>query len=53
MKKKMTVSEFEKWSRFASEIRDKTLSGEISFNEYYIQIRKYPISLFTVGQFLI
>lgn len=40
MKKKMTVSEFEKWSRFASEIRDKTIAGKIPFDEYYIQIRK-------------
>ena len=40
MKKKMTISEFEEWSRFASKIRDKTISGEIPFDEYYIQIRK-------------
>ena len=40
MRKQMTVSEFEKWSRFASEIRDKTIAGKIPFDEYYIQIRK-------------
>ncbi len=27
MKKKITVAEFEEWSRFASEIRDKTIAG--------------------------
>ena len=53
MKKKMTISEFEEWSRFASEIRDKAIAGEISYDDYYTQIRKEPISLFTVGQFLI
>lgn len=40
MKKKMTLSEFEKWSRFASEIRDKALAGEIEFDKYYADIRK-------------
>ena len=40
MKKKMTISEFEKWSRFASEIRDKTIAGEIPFDEYYTEIRQ-------------
>lgn len=40
MKKKMTVAEFEEWSRFASEIRDKALSGEIAFERYYEDIRK-------------
>ncbi len=40
MKKKMTVAEFEEWSRFASEIRDKALVGEIVFEEYYAEIRK-------------
>lgn len=39
MKKKMTVSEFEEWSRFASDIQDKALTGEISF-EQYSDIRK-------------
>ncbi|MDE6726108.1 MAG: hypothetical protein K2J79_10950 [Ruminiclostridium sp.] len=40
MKKKMTVSEFEEWSRFASEIRDRALAGEIEFDKYYEEIRK-------------
>ena len=40
MKKKMTVSEFEEWSRFASEIRDKALAGEIEYDKYYADIRK-------------
>jgi len=40
MKKKMTVSEFEKWSRFASEIRDKAISNQIPYDEYYEEIRK-------------
>lgn len=34
MKKKMTVSEFEEWSRFASDIQDKALTGKISFKQY-------------------
>lgn len=40
MKKKMTISEFEEWSRFASDIRDKALAGDISFEQYYVEIRK-------------
>ena len=40
MKKKMTVSEFEEWSRFASNIRDKALAEEIPFEQYYADIRK-------------
>ena len=40
MKKKMTVSEFEEWSRFASDIRDKALAEEIPFEQYYADIRK-------------
>lgn len=40
MKKKMTVSEFEEWSRFASKIRDKALAGEIAFEKFYTDIRK-------------
>ncbi len=40
MKKKMTVAEFEEWSRFASDIRDKALAGEIAFEQYYVDIRK-------------
>lgn len=40
MKKKMTVAEFEQWSRFASELRDKAIANEIEYDEYYNQIRK-------------
>lgn len=40
MKKKMTVAEFEEWSRFASEIRDKALAGEVPFEQYYSEIRR-------------
>lgn len=40
MKKKMTVSEFEQWSCFASELRDKALADEIAYEEYYAEIRK-------------
>ncbi len=40
MKKKMTIAQFEEWSRFASEIRDKALAGEITFEQYYADIRK-------------
>ena len=40
MKKKMTITEFEEWSRFASKIRDKAIAGEIPFDDYYTQIRK-------------
>ncbi|WP_294909179.1 DUF6076 domain-containing protein [uncultured Ruminococcus sp.] len=40
MKKKMTISEFEKWSRFASSLRDKAIAGEIEFEQYYADIRK-------------
>ncbi len=40
MKKKMTIAEFKEWSRFASEIRDKALAGDITFERYYADIRK-------------
>ncbi len=40
MKKRMTVSEFEQWSRFASELRDKALAEEMPFEQYYADIRK-------------
>ncbi len=40
MKKKMTIAQFEEWSRFASEIRDKALAGEITFEQYYANIRR-------------
>jgi len=40
MKKKMTVSEFEEWSRFASELRDQALAEKIKFENYCEQINK-------------
>ena len=40
MKKKMTVSEFEQWSRVASELRDKAIANEIDYEHYYAEIRK-------------
>ena len=40
MKKKMTIPQFEEWSRFASELRDKALAEQIKFEDYYEQIRK-------------
>lgn len=38
--KKMTVAEFEEWSRFASEIRDRALTGGIPYEQYYADIRR-------------
>lgn len=40
LKKKMTVADIEKWSRFASEIRDRALAGDIPFEQYDADIRK-------------
>lgn len=40
MKKKMTVSEFEQWSRMASELRDKAIADEVPYEQYYEEIRK-------------
>ncbi len=40
MKKKMTVTEFEQWSRMASELRDKAIAEEIPYEQYYEEIRK-------------
>lgn len=40
MKKKMTVAEFEEWSRFASAIQDRALTEEMEFEKYYADIRK-------------
>ena len=40
MKKRMTTAEFEQWSRFASELRDKAEKEEITFEEYHEQIRE-------------
>ena len=34
MKKKMTNAEFEAWGRYAIELREKTIAGEIGFVEY-------------------
>ena len=40
LKKKMTVTEFEQWSRMASELRDKAIAEEIPYEQYYEEIRK-------------
>jgi len=40
MKKKMTVSEFEKWSTYAVGLREKASNGELQYDEYYKLIRK-------------
>lgn len=40
MKKKMTTAQFEQWSRFALELRDKVISGDIQFEDYYAKIRE-------------
>jgi hypothetical protein len=34
MKKKMTTAQFEQWSRYAVELRDKAESGELAIEEY-------------------
>ncbi|MCL2083012.1 MAG: DUF6076 domain-containing protein [Oscillospiraceae bacterium] len=34
MEKKMTVPEFEKWSAYAIELRDKAVNGELEFEEF-------------------
>jgi len=34
MKKKMTVSEFEQWSAYAIELREKAIKNEMKFEEY-------------------
>ena len=34
MKKKMTTAEFEQWSRYAVELREKALAGELDLEEY-------------------
>ena len=36
----MTVSEFEEWSRFASDLRDQALAEKVKFEQYYADIRK-------------
>lgn len=40
MKKKMTIAQFEEWSRYASGIRDRALAGAIPYEQYYTDIRK-------------
>lgn len=40
MKKKMTVAEFEQWSRYAVELREKASAGEMEFDEYCIKMRR-------------
>lgn len=40
MKKKMTVAQFEKWSRYAVQLREKTGNGEIGFEIYREEIGK-------------
>lgn len=40
MKKKMTVAEFEAWSRFASDLRDQALADKLPYEQYYTDIRK-------------
>lgn len=40
VKKKMTISEFEKWSRFASKLRDSAEEEKISFEDYDDWMRK-------------
>lgn len=34
MKKKMTTTQFEQWSRYAVELREKAESGELEQSEY-------------------
>ena len=34
MKKKMTNAEFEKWGRYAIELREEVINGEMEFEEY-------------------
>lgn len=36
----MTISEFEKWSRFASKLRDSAEEEKISFEDYDDWMRK-------------
>ncbi len=40
MKKKMSIAQFEEWSRFVSKIRDKALAWEIPVEQYYADIRR-------------
>ena len=40
MKKKMTVAEFEQWSRYAVELREQASKGEVEFEKYREEIKK-------------
>ncbi len=40
LKKKMTTSQFEQWSRYAVELRDKAEAGVLPYEEYYALIRE-------------
>lgn len=40
MKKKMTVAEFEQWSRYAVQMREKTSAGEMEFGAFCEIVRK-------------
>lgn len=40
MKKKMTVVEFEQWSRYAVQLREKASAGELEFDEYCAKVRR-------------
>lgn len=38
--KENATPQFEEWSRFASELRNKALAEQIKFEDYYAEIRK-------------
>lgn len=40
MKKKMTVSELEQWSRYAVQMREKASKGELEFGDYLSNVKK-------------
>ena len=40
MKKKMTTAEFERWSRYAVELRDAAEAGKLELEAYQCEIRK-------------
>lgn len=40
LKKKMTAAQFERWSRFAVELRRKVEQGEISLESYVAELKK-------------
>ena len=39
MKKKMTTAQFEQWSRYAVELRDKAENNEMELDDYLREIR--------------